>query len=262
VRIADSHCHVSPVWYEPVDALIEQMDRNGVAQAVLVQLLGELDNAYLLDCVRDHPGRFACVVAVDPARPDACDTLARLADDGAAGVRLRPDARSPGPDPLAIWRAAATAGLAVSCAGTAARFASRDFGALIDSLPDLPVVLEHLGGTSRAEAEDIEARRRAFDIARFPNVYVKVPGLGELVSRPSSFAEIGTALAPPPDVLYEALERFGAERLMWGSDFPVVSSREGYSNALGWAREAFAGQTGNTLAEIFGGAARRVFRLS
>ena len=30
------------------------------------------------------------------------------------------------------------------------------------------------------------------------------------------------------------LELFGSEKLMWGSDFPPVSNREGYTNALNW----------------------------
>lgn len=38
--IVDSHCHVSSVWYEPIETLLAQMGRNGVQQAVPVQLLG------------------------------------------------------------------------------------------------------------------------------------------------------------------------------------------------------------------------------
>ncbi len=36
--IVDSHCHISPVWYEPVESLLFQMDRNDVAHAVLIQM--------------------------------------------------------------------------------------------------------------------------------------------------------------------------------------------------------------------------------
>ena len=34
-----------------------------------------------------------------------------------------------------------------------------------------------------------------------------------------------------------AYEAFGARRMMWGSDFPPVASREGYKNALHGAME-------------------------
>ena len=41
MRIVDSHCHVSPVWYEPVESLLFHLDRNGVELAVLIQMNGQ-----------------------------------------------------------------------------------------------------------------------------------------------------------------------------------------------------------------------------
>src|SRR5438309_1118297 len=105
--IVDSHCHVSDCWYEPVESLLNQMDRNGVEKAILIQMQGQANNAYQAACARQHPGRFASVVIVDTDRADAPAVLARLTEEGASGVRLRPTTRSPGDDPLAIWRAAA-----------------------------------------------------------------------------------------------------------------------------------------------------------
>ena len=32
--IVDTHCHVSPYWYEPVETLLHQMNSNGVDKAV------------------------------------------------------------------------------------------------------------------------------------------------------------------------------------------------------------------------------------
>src|SRR3979411_3285036 len=113
----DSNCHASLHWYEPIETLLFEMDRNDVDQAVLIQINGQYDNTYQQECVRRYPQRFTSVVLVDPQQPDALETLDRLAEAGASGVRLRPDARSPGADPLAIWRAAGRLGLAVSCGG-------------------------------------------------------------------------------------------------------------------------------------------------
>jgi L-fuconolactonase len=237
------------------------MDANGVAQAVLIQILGQFDNSYQQACVKHYPERFASVVGVDASRADACEMLNALAARGAAGVRLRPDARSPGNDPLAIWRTAMSAGLAVSCVGTSEQFSSPAFFDLVASLPALPIVLEHLGGSSRADTGD-EARRRVFAAARYANTYLKVPGLGELVPRPATLpGDGGTVLGAIPAVLREALERFGPDRLMWGSDFPLVASREGYANALAWVCEAIGNESAEAQARILGDTARRVFRL-
>ena len=261
MQLTDSHCHVSTLWYEPIETLTDQMNRNGVAQAVLVQILGQFDNSYQQACAREHPERFASVVAVDPTSPHACETLAALAERGAAGVRLRPDARSPGADPLAIWRTAAARGLAISCVGNAERFSSPEFFALLEALPELVVVLEHFGGTSRPGETLPDARGRVFDVARYPNVYLKLPGFGELATRPALLPSRAPTLAPDLAELDAALTRFGPERLMWGSDFPFVCAREGYGNALRWMRDAIAARVGDAHTLVFGETARRVFRL-
>ena len=58
----------------------------------------------------------------------------------------------------------------------------------------------------------------------------------------------------------EALEAFGADRIMWGSDFPVVSSREGYDNSLRLPLAYFARLSEDERDAIFGGTAMRVWR--
>src|ERR1051326_3923099 len=90
VRIVDSHCHAAVGWYEPVEVLLHQMDRNGVEQAALIQINGQSDNSYQTECVRRYPDRLRSVVIVDVASPDAPVELERLAADGATGVRLPP----------------------------------------------------------------------------------------------------------------------------------------------------------------------------
>jgi hypothetical protein len=36
--IVSTRCHASLAWFEPVEALIDQMERNDVRHAVLVQI--------------------------------------------------------------------------------------------------------------------------------------------------------------------------------------------------------------------------------
>ena len=114
--IVDSHCYAGTSWFEPVELILHQMTLNGVAKALLVQYGGNNDNQYLLECVQRFPGRFGVVVAVDPSDPEVSSILHGLAQSpGVVGVRLGPGDRSPGPDPLALWRQAASLGLPVSC---------------------------------------------------------------------------------------------------------------------------------------------------
>lgn len=263
--VVDSHCHASDVWFEPVETLLFQMDHNGVAQAVLTQVLGQYDNSYQQACVARHSDRFVGVVAVDSASPEAARKLKPLAEQGARGVRLRPEARTPGEDPYAVWRIAAECGLAVSCGGSAANVLSTDFVKLVETFPNLRIVVEHLGGWARPDCDGSETTRKGIAaLARFPNIYLKVPPLGQIVKRAPGvlLPPRGRTLAlEPAEILLEMLGHFGADRLMWGSDFPPLASREGYANGLNWTRELFAGQPNEAQAKVFGGTARAVFGL-
>ncbi len=261
--LIDAHCHASPQWFEPVEPLLFQMDANGVEKGVLTQVLGQFDNSYQRDCVARYPGRLASVGAVAPGAPDAVAEVRRWADTGMVGLRLRPEARSPGVDPLAVWRAAEECGLVISCGGSAANFLSADFAALVTELPGLTVVLEQLGGWTRPECDRTdETWQGILALSRFANVSLKLPTLGQLVPR-----QIGTALpvsGPVLDmeqglVVLQMLDAFGAQRLLWGSDYPVVSAREGYANALNWTRALFADQPDADVAAIFGGNSERLF---
>jgi L-fuconolactonase len=256
--IVDSHCHVGRSWYEPVEALMFQLDRNGVERAVLVQSLAQYDNCYQADCVARFPDRLASVVRVDEALPDAAERLVQEVARGAAGVRLRPDTRSPGGDPLLLWRLAAELGITVSCVGGAAEFAAPEFAEILTAFPSLPVVLEHAGNLRPLTAGyDTCVDQRIMELGSLPNAYVKFHGIGEYGRKLSSTGDGFPFQRPVPDLVNRAIRAFGVEKSMWGSDYPVVSGREGYRNALVWAREEL-GMTEAELDQVFGGVALRL----
>ena len=262
--IIDAHCHASQQWFEPVEPLVAQMDLNGVERAVLTQVLGQFDNGYHEECLARHPRRFAHVGAVAVQAEGAAQQVRELAARGMVGLRLRPEARSAGADPLAVWRAAADCGLAISCGGAAAHLLADDFAALTATFPAMPFVVEQLGGWARHDCDGTaETWAGILRLARLPNVHLKLATMGRIAPR-----AIGQPLPPPgEDVLdmsagarlLEAVEAFGAQRLMWGSDYPVVSSREGYANALNWTRAALASRPAAEVTAMFGGNAAAIF---
>ncbi|MFD5226195.1 amidohydrolase family protein [Microbacterium sp. NPDC058342] len=94
-----------------------------------------------------------------------------------------------------------------------------DVVALAASVPDLPIVLDHLGkpavGTSSAPAAPGGAWMRDLaELAQHTQVFCKVSGL------PAETGGVWTDAQITP-FLDAALEAFGPERLMWGSDWPV-----------------------------------------
>jgi L-fuconolactonase len=261
VRIVDSHCHAALGWYEPIEVLLAQMDRNDVELAALIQINGQSDNSYQAECVRRYPDRLRSVVIVDAARPDAPGELERLVAEGATGVRLQPSVRSPGDDPLAIWRKAEALGISVSCGGSRDQFADPAFAEVFEACPTLPIVIEHLGSLKWTDVEPGRGgpRPAMFELARFPNAYVKIHGLGEFSQRAMPVREPFPFVEPIAPLIELAYEAFGADRMMWGSDYPPVSMREGYRNALHFTMERLADKSEAEQASIFGGVAAKLF---
>lgn len=258
--IVDTHVHVGKSWYEPVETLLFQMERNGVDKAVLLQYMGNFDNEYMLDCTRKYPGRFAGVVMVDTALPDAADTLAMWAQRGAVGVRFKAGERSLGPDRLAIWRKASELRLVVSCLGSMEEFASDDFHSLAKELSGLTIVVEHLGGVTPEPEVDYSVFKKVLALASYPNTYIKLSGFGEMLPRPMPFQD--PPFAGPPERVRMAYDAFGVRRMMWGSDFPPAASHEGYGSALRFPRERIAFFTDEDKDWIFGNTALSVWRFN
>ena len=112
--IVDTHVHVALHTYDPIEMLLTQMQYNNVDKTTLVQSSTTTDNTYVIECKRRFPQRVAVVCRVDVDSPHALADLEHWHREGADSVRLRNFHRSPGSDPLAIWRKAEELGMPVS----------------------------------------------------------------------------------------------------------------------------------------------------
>jgi L-fuconolactonase len=117
--------------------------------------------------------------------------------------------------------------------------------------PGLTVVLCHLG---LSEDEPSDAWRQAIArIAGQDNVYAKLSGLF------SSAPPLAADLARARSATEWALECFGADRLMFGSDWPISTRAGSYAEVLSWTREVVSAATPSESTAIFGGTAARVY---
>jgi L-fuconolactonase len=231
-RVVDTHVHAGLTKYEPVESLVDQMFRHRVDHAVLVQHAGMFDNRYLIECAQRFPGRFAVACLVDVTLPDAADQLSAWVEQSPAvqGIRLYVRQLFEGaPGAEATWRRADELGLNITIGGSLADLASPAMAAVAERYTRAKLHVEHLAHPDPKEPAPYERYRQALSLARFPHVALKVSGFYGFTQQPWSpyvdtlrFAEV-------------ALESFGARRMMWGSDFPPVSMREGYQNALRFA---------------------------
>ncbi|XP_024990402.1 uncharacterized protein LOC112524690 isoform X2 [Cynara cardunculus var. scolymus] len=96
---------------------------------------------------------------------------------------------------------------------------------LCTEFPKTTLVLDHLGFCKPPTNEDEDkALSQLLELSRFPQVYVKFSGLFRVSRNPFPYQD----LCP---LLSQLVSSFGANRLMWGSDFPFVVQECGYKQA-------------------------------
>lgn len=235
--LVDSHLHTFELarhpqpWIDPATMGVLYRDfavgdarlaDRGVTACVVVQSLNSTAETLDLLAAADRCAETAGVVGwVDLTAdvPAAIDAL-RAAAGGHKLVGVRHLAHLE-PDPEWLLRADVTAGLAaVAAVGLPFDLIVRSWqlgvaAAVADRHPDLRLVLDHLGNPPVAD-DLTDWSRGLADLARRPHVGAKISGLATA----GRFDRWTTDdLRRPVDV---ALAAFGADRLMYGSDWPLV----------------------------------------
>lgn len=127
-------------------------------------------------------------------------------------------------------------------------------GALFERHPEVPVVLNHAGLPADRSPEALQGWRRATSgLARLPHVTAKISGLGLPGVR-------WTAGVQRP-VVEHLVEAFGAERVMFASNFPVDSLTATYGEVWRSFLDISAGWSPEEQLAAFAGTAVRTYRL-
>jgi L-fuconolactonase len=122
--------------------------------------------------------------------------------------------------------------------------------------PDLRFVIDHLAKPPIASGDLAAWATRLRPFGGFENVWCKLSGL---VTEADWRAWRVADLAPSVEI---ALEIFGPQRLVFGSDWPVCLLAASYAEVVGAARELTARLTDAERAAIFGGASERAYPAS
>jgi L-fuconolactonase len=125
----------------------------------------------------------------------------------------------------------------------------------VDQHPDQPFVLDHIAKPLIAAGVVEPWATRMRELAKRENVACKLSGM---VTEAKWDAWSAATLKPYLDV---AVEAFGPERLMAGSDWPVCLVASGYAQWWGVLRAYFAGFSEEERARVFGGTAIEVYGL-
>ncbi|UKE46976.1 amidohydrolase family protein [Xanthomonas cerealis] len=277
MNVVDAHVHFWQLargdyhWLKPEltvlyrdfvpEDLVATLDAHGVAAIVAMQAAQtEAESRYLLQLARAQP-RIAGVIGwIDFEAGDAAARIAALCAEGDGLLKgLRPMVQDLA-DPQWLARPQ------LDPAFDALLRHDLAFDALVKPLhlpalqarlqrhPQLRVVLDHaakpaIGGDGFAAWADGLAQ-----LARHPNVLCKLSGLLTELPADADLAAIEPYVA-------QVFACFGAQRVMWGSDWPVLTQRAGYGDWLAQAQALVARHAADAGADVFAATACRFYRL-
>jgi len=214
------------------EMLLELMRANGVARTVLIQVIHyRWDNRYVADVLRQYPQYFRGVARVNPESPSAPDDLSRLVEErGFQGVRLSPapDAAGDwirGPLMPPLWKRCRDLKISMNILTGITRMP--DIASLADKFPDLTIVIDHMADCPADRPDEL---KKLLALHRYPRVFVKVSHTWSVSQQPYPYRDA-------QEQARKLYDTFGPQRLMWGTDWPIVEAYCGYAKALAMVRD-------------------------
>ncbi|MFN3322364.1 MAG: amidohydrolase family protein [Bryobacteraceae bacterium] len=271
MRIVDTHAHIyarDEERYPPIDKPLRppggkgtlgdlrvESSANRVEKCCLIQTSSfyRFDNRYTCDSARVSGDWAAGVCTLDPDDPHSPGLLMRYAREyGIKGMRSIParGGRLDHPGVRALWKTAADQGLVINVLVN--RDKTEEVDRLLAEFPGLQVVLDHcMNLKAGPEAEAILAD--VLRLSRRKNLHAKV-----------TFVPTGSATGYPCTDMHgyamKVIESYGAERCVWGSNFPceLWTPKVSYAEHLRIFREDLSLSDAQR-AEILGGTAMRLW---
>jgi L-fuconolactonase len=255
--------------FAPAD-LAPLLRAHGVARTLLVQATDRVaETEFMLALAREHRFIAGVVGWVDLAAADAAATLERLAQDPTLrGVRPmlqdlpQDDWILAAPRPEAL-RTLHRLGLRLDALVKPRQLAALARFAM--NRPALPVVIDHAAKPPLSHdwhAPEMRAWQRGMaTLAALPQVCCKVSGLLTELA-PADRASPGRAIEKLRPVVDALLGWFGPARLMWGSDWPVLTLAGTYADWVAISDALLAPLSDTERAHVQHGCAARFYGLA
>ncbi|CAB4264064.1 unnamed protein product [Prunus armeniaca] len=250
-KIIDSHLHV---WASPqeaadkypyfpgqeptlpgdVDFLLKSMEEAGVDGALIVQPINhKFDHSLVTSVLKKYPSKFVgCCLANPTEDGSGVKQLEHLIlQDNYHAVRFNPYLWPSGQQMTnevgkAMFAKAGELGVPVGfmCMKGLSLHIS-EIEELCREFPSTTVLLDHLAFCKPPiNDEEKLAFSALLKLSRFPQVYVKFSALFRLSRMPFPYQDLSHSLS-------QVVSSFGANHVMWGSDFPFVVPECGYKGA-------------------------------
>jgi len=210
------------------EPMLRWMREQNVDGAVAVQkrMVYRYDNRYILDSAAAHPDLFAAVVILDAQDPDTPDMVRRLIDEGRiVGLRLFGGRQADGsmpwldsPQALQAWKVIDAAGLVMDLEVLAQGGGGPSIPALLrlaDRFPNVRIVLDHLLEPEMEEGAHFGLDERYETLGGRERIFLKFTSINLDICHSEN--------VPADRLLRRAVDLFGADHLMWGSDIGTSS---------------------------------------
>jgi L-fuconolactonase len=220
---------------------------NGVVTAGIVEASGIVeDNQWILDLVRKDRFYSFFVGNLEIGAPTFARDLARFAHDprfvGIRGYLTGPaEGITLSPAQLASLRDLARRGMTLDIISRGTKNPKDQVQALCAAVPDLRIIIDHLGGAKGPPPVDatweLEIRRLA-DVC--PNLYMKFSSFYDMYAPGDVVFPSPTDLEPYKAHFDVLMSAFGPERLIWGSNWPVTTLHGTFEAQIAIAEEYLA----------------------
>ncbi len=204
------------------DELVTGMNAAAIDKAAIVHSSTTYgyDNSYVADAIAGHRDRFTGVFSVDVRDPQAPQRIRYWVGRGLSGLRLfavgstvkTDQSWIADPATFPAWQCCEELGIPVA-------ISMRQDGLphlveVIERFSRVRIILDHLLHAPMTDGPPYREAAPLFDMAQFPNVYLKLTSAIIRRSREGN--------ATPESFFGKLLETFGSARIAWGSNFPAV----------------------------------------
>ena len=240
-----------------------ELDRNGVSGTVLVQTWSSRqETEEFLALATTTPSVLGVIGWVDLTASDVAEQIARLraGPGGSYLVGIRHQVHDEADDGWLLRDDVGRGLAAVDAAGLVYDLLIRPRHLrasmiIADRYPNLRLVIDHIAKPDMSSDEDVRWSGAMADIPTRPNVFCKASGLVTEADWSSWDPEhLGT-------FVLKVLDWFGAERVLFGSDWPVCLVAGSYGEVLSIVAAAAAERGPRTVAAVMGGTAVRCYGL-
>jgi predicted TIM-barrel fold metal-dependent hydrolase len=204
-----------------LEELIVEFDQAGVDKAAIVHSSTTygFNNDYVVDAVAAYPKRFTGVFSVNVTQPDAPERMRYWVGKGMAGMRIFARGSTikeawlalDDPATFPAWECAGDLGISVATNQNATGPGLVQIKNILRRFPKVRVVIDHLGRPPASDGPPYAAAKDYFELADFPNCYLKFTLNGLSVIKEKATTDTFTP---------KLVSVFGANRIAWGSNFP------------------------------------------